>query len=99
MPTEESTSPALAKEDIPAADADVKDTEAPAVQKKVETTEKAPEVRKDPREDPVGWINSLIPGAAHKVPLVILLLLVSKNIQNANSYLPPFLVLTFTYKQ
>ncbi|VDK71395.1 unnamed protein product [Litomosoides sigmodontis] len=48
-------------EDIPAVDADVKDSE----QKQGEAKEKEP--RKDPREDPIGWVNSLIPCAVHKV--------------------------------
>lgn len=53
-------------EDIPAVDADVKDSDAVG-QKEVEAKEKVPEPRKDPREDPIGWVNSLIPGAVHKV--------------------------------
>uniref|UniRef100_A0A915Q6C8 Calponin-homology (CH) domain-containing protein n=1 Tax=Setaria digitata TaxID=48799 RepID=A0A915Q6C8_9BILA len=53
-------------EDIPAVDADVKDSDT-AELKKVEVNEKVPEPQKDPREDPVGWVNSLIPGAVHKV--------------------------------
>lgn len=72
-PTAEGALPAtVAKEDIPAVDADVKDSENPmgaagAGQTNGESKEKAPEPRKDPREDPIGWINSLIPGAVHKV--------------------------------
>ncbi|EFO20584.2 hypothetical protein LOAG_07907 [Loa loa] len=53
-------------EDIPAVDADVKDSDT-VEPKKVEAKEKVPESRKDPREDPVAWVNSLIPGAVHKV--------------------------------
>lgn len=54
-------------EDIPAVDADVKDADAVEVKEAV-TKEKEAEQRKDPREDPIGWVNSLIPGAVHKVP-------------------------------
>lgn len=53
-------------EDIPAVDADVKNSDT-VEPKGVEAKEKAPEPRKDPREDPIGWVNSLIPGAVHKV--------------------------------
>ncbi|MCP9260358.1 hypothetical protein DINM_003718 [Dirofilaria immitis] len=53
-------------DDIPAVDADVKDSDTVEL-KQVETLEKVPESRKDPREDPIGWVNSLIPGAVHKV--------------------------------
>ncbi|VDP15448.1 unnamed protein product [Onchocerca flexuosa] len=53
-------------DDIPAVDADVKDSETIEV-KQVEAQEKVPEPPKDPREDPIGWVNSLIPGAVHKV--------------------------------
>lgn len=55
-------------DDIPAVDADVKDSDT-AELKEVEAKESVPEPRKDPREDPVGWVNSLIPGAVHKVPV------------------------------
>ncbi|VDD96505.1 unnamed protein product [Enterobius vermicularis] len=62
-----------AADDIPAADADVKDVE----EKKVEKTngkpqEKAAEPPKDLKEDPIGWINSQFPEAAHKVNYHIL---------------------------
>lgn len=62
-----------APDDIPAADADVKDIE----EKKVEKTngkpqEKSPEPPKDLKEDPIGWINSLFPEANHKVNYQIL---------------------------
>lgn len=53
-------------EDIPAVDADLKssDTVEP---KEVEEKRKVLGPRKDPREDPIGWVDSLIPGAVHKV--------------------------------
>ncbi|VDK89376.1 unnamed protein product [Onchocerca ochengi] len=51
-------------DDIPAVDADVKDSETVEVK---QVQEKVPEPPKDPREDPIGWVNSLIPGAVHKV--------------------------------
>ncbi|KAK6106027.1 hypothetical protein QQG55_22605 [Brugia pahangi] len=53
-------------EDIPAVDADVKDLST-LEPKELEAKGKVPESRKDPREDPIGWVNSLIPGAVHKV--------------------------------
>ncbi|VBB31567.1 unnamed protein product [Acanthocheilonema viteae] len=53
-------------EDIPAVDAGAKDSNAVEL-KGDEAKEKVPEPRKDLREDPIGWVNSLIPGAVHKV--------------------------------
>ncbi|VDK43024.1 unnamed protein product [Anisakis simplex] len=59
--------------DIPAADADVKEGDA---QKPAETDAKSEEKKheppKDPRQDPVGWIGSLFPAAAHKVNYQVL---------------------------
>lgn len=61
------------KDDIPAADADVKEGEG---QKQSDVNGvsdgNTAERLKDPKEDPVGWIGSLFPAAVHKVNYFIL---------------------------
>ncbi|VDN04098.1 unnamed protein product [Thelazia callipaeda] len=54
-------------DDIPAVDANVKDLESPLDVKKVGVQEETRKAQKDPKDDPVGWVSSLIPGAGHKV--------------------------------
>lgn len=59
--------------DIPAADADA-DKEC-EVQKVAKSEEKPQEASKDPRENAIAWLNSLLPNAVHKVRNSIILLL------------------------
>lgn len=60
-----------ASDDIPAADADVKEESQKVIEQPVNAEKKA-EVPKDPKEDPVGWVSSLFPAAVHKVNYKVL---------------------------